>query len=318
MTAGRSAITLANPLPAALHHYQRELREVLEGAGVEVHGRHCPDVEVAGGGRALKLRRAVASLAGRVAVVGAEPTVSLWPVFGLADPMTWALHRGRVWVVVHDPTQLREQAGMGSLASKMGRLASRRRVGVLVHTAIAGDVLLAAGWDPVRVPHPIRRPEPVAVGGGEQVLVLGQWKPARSMTPLEQLAGVGAWDGRRQIVGRGWPAVEGWSVDPRFVSEEEVDDWIDRAACLVLPYDRYFQSNVSVRALERLRPVVGRRHEFLLDLYGADWPGIVEGEDWGAAIVRVTSVTAEEMARRRAVYWDRCVAEWGAFAAAAR
>lgn len=317
-TRSGSAIALANPLPAALHHYERELRDVLEAGGSEVHDQACPDVEVAGHGRGLKLRRAIGSLTGRVGGSGSEPTVALWPVFGLADPATWVLHRGRIWVIVHDPEPLRAQAGMSRVAATLGRMASRRHIGVIVHTELAGAVLEDAGWDPIHLPHPICRPEPLAPGSGDQLVVLGQWKPARSMEPLNRLARVPQWDGRRQVVGRGWPEVEGWSVDSRFVSEREVDLWIDRAASVVLPYARYFQSNISVRALERLRPVVGQGHEFLSGLFGTDWPGIVVDDDWAGAVEAVHRVTVAEMDARRKAYWDRCVEEWGRFVAAAR
>jgi hypothetical protein len=308
------SLGLANPLPEALQHYESELRDVLVASGVSVRSAAVPSVEVAGASRAVKLSRAARTVVGRISPARTLSTLVLWPVFGMADPVTWSARRGRVWIVVHDASPLRDQAGMGRAASLAGRLAPRWRVGVIAHTDLAADVLRVAGWRPTVVPHPIRRPSSSTVSPGDRVVVLGQWKPARSLQPLEALAQVAELDGCRQIVGRGWPKVAGWSMDDRFVPEAELTQWIDRSKCVVLPYDRYFQSNISVRALERLRPVVGRRHEFLLILYGEDWPGFVVNEDWAGAVERASAVSGEDLAIRRADYWDRCVAAWREFA----
>jgi hypothetical protein len=146
------------------------------------------------------------------------------------------------------------------------------------------------------------------------VTVLGQWKPARSLDPLEQLAADPEWDGRRRIYGRGWPAVEGWRVNPQFQPEEALDAAISRATCVLLPYQHYYQSDIAMRCLERLTPVVGREHPFLAELFGAEWPGMVRDEDWVAAVKRVQTVSDDELVALRDNYWTTCVARWQEFA----
>ena len=111
-------------------------------------------------------------------------------------------------------------------------------------------------------------------------------------------------------MGRGWPQVTGWDVDARFLSEAEVTAALSSAECLVLPYSLYFQSDVAVRALESMTPVVGVRHPFLEDLLGPDWPGLVDDGDWAAAVARAVLVPGPDLDALRWRAWDRCVAAW--------
>jgi len=175
----------------------------------------------------------------------------------------------------------------------------------------AAGFLEQAGWRVSRLPLPIRHCDGPISGAGTTVTVLGQWKPARSLEPLHALGADPALDGRRRIIGRGWQPIEGWDVENRFVSEAELEGAIESASCAVLPYDRYFQSDIAMRCLEHGRPVVGTPHPFLRDLYGEDWPGIVRGGDWAGAVARAEAVSPERLAERRVEYWERCVQEWG-------
>jgi hypothetical protein len=318
MHSGRSplpVVSLVNPLPAALHHYERELVDVLgtcELAGVQRDGS--PGIEMTDGDASSRLGRAVNTLRWRLhGVDPAAVRLVLWPVFGLADAATWVRRRGTTWLIVHDPEPLRRQVGMGRIAAQLGGYASRHGVGVIVHSEPAAAVLRRNGWSTTMLPHPIRRPVDDQSLPGSRLTVLGQWKPARSLAPLQALAAAEQWRDRRDVVGRGWPAVAGWAVDSRFVSEAELRERIAGSACLVLPYDRYFQSNIAVRCLEQRRPVVGRPHPFLQSLYGATWPGLVEDEDWVAATARAVTVTAEELDRLRQDYWERCILAWQQF-----
>jgi hypothetical protein len=303
-----------DPIPRALEHYRGELRDVMAACGVVMNDQASPGIERSPGGPSTA-RRAGRVLSWRIRTRKATgDTVVLFPAFGLADPVTWLGRRSSVWLVVHDPLPVARQFGTGRLAARLGRLGVDRKVRILVHSEPAADVLRQHGWAVELLPHPLRRPatgEPVADGeGAGPVTVLGQWKPARSLEPLRQFSAVTAWDGRRQVVGRGWPAVPGWSVDSRFVDEGELDDRIAAAACVLLPYERYFQSGIAVRCLESGAPVVGARHPFLEALFGETWPGLVDDDDWIAAAERVAAVPAATVLALRADYWRRCVAAW--------
>jgi glycosyltransferase involved in cell wall biosynthesis len=207
-----------------------------------------------------------------------------------------------VWLVVHDPEPLRRQRGHGRLASTSEALARISGVRVVAHSRPAADVLRAQGWDPVCLPHPVAPPTPLAVRGPDgPVVVLGQYKPARSLETLLALSAIQQLNERRRIHGRGWPPVPGWEREDRFLTEQEFDAVLGGARCVVLPYDRYYQSNVAVRALETSVPVLARRHPFLEELLGADWPGFVEGDGWAEALERLNDLAPEQLK-------DRCLA----------
>jgi hypothetical protein len=309
-------LRIVNPLPSALHHYEQELRDVLATcAELVVRSDKAVTVEMSDGEAPSRPGRAVATLLARSRRGPAATRLVLWPVFGLADAITWWRYRPGTWLVVHDPKPLRRQVGMGRFGAWVGGVASRHDVGVIVHSIPAHDVLTANRWDTVVLPHPIKRPDPAAGRpGGRRLTVLGQWKPARSLEPLRVLASADEWRDRRDVVGRGWPELAGWSVDSRFISEAELIDRIDAAACVVLPYHRYFQSNIAVRCLEQCTPVVGRPHPFLENLFGSGWPGLVVDDDWSAAAARASEVTIDDLRTRRQDYWERCTDAWQNFA----
>jgi hypothetical protein len=312
---GASDVWLVNPLPIALHHYERELLDVLGTCqGLSARSDDAVTVEMTDGEAPSRPRRAAATLRARSRRGSPGARLVLWPVFGLADIATWWRYRPGTWVVVHDPKPLRRQVGMGRIGTMIGGVASRHEVGVIVHSTPAQDVLTAKRWNTVVLPHPIKRPDPQAGTPGRRLTVLGQWKPTRSLEPLRRLAAVGEWGDRRDVVGRGWPDIAGWAVDSRFISEAELTERIDAAACVVLPYHRYFQSNIAVRCLEQCTSVVGRPHPFLENLFGPDWPGLVVDEDWAGAAARASAVSIEDLRARREDYWERCTNAWQIFA----
>lgn len=305
-------LSVVDPLPLAFRHYRSELHAVLRACGVSGDLVASPAAEgsSASGSRVRRSARLIRWRLGHQAPELA--TLVLWPAFGLLDPLTWWRGRGRTWLIVHDPEPLRRQFGMGRAAAAIGRFVADRGVGVVVHSQPAADVLGRRGWSSELLPHPIRRPG-VHPARGRGLSVIGQWKPVRSLEPLTQLADDPRWAGRRYVVGRDWPRVDGWHVDPRFVAEAELSRQISASACVILPYRGYFQSGISVRCLEAGVPVVGIDHPFLVDLYGSDWPGIVRDDDWRAAVDRVADIGAGEITQLRDAYWTRCVTAWRRF-----
>jgi hypothetical protein len=83
---------------------------------------------------------------------------------------------------------------------------------------------------------------------------------------------------------------------------------------VLVPYSRFFQSGVAVRAVEVGTPVVGTRHPFLTDLLGADWPGLAASDApqaWLEAVTAVGGRTAE-VTRRAQTLRARCAEAWDA------
>jgi hypothetical protein len=313
-----------NPLPVALGHYEKALADTLAAAGVSGLARSATSIETGGGGMATRLRLgARAARAQRRLAQDGYAVIACWPSFGLVDPLVWRRlgRQAQVTVVVHDPEPLDRQFGVGRVWARLGALGLRPgRVGVVVHSTPARDALLVTGWpDPVLLPHPIvaaASPTGVRVAGGT-VRVVGRWKPARDLDLMgalgAELAGRGL---SPSIAGRGWPPVPGWHLRDAFFGEEELDDAIDTSACVLVPYTRFFQSGIAVRALERGTPVVGPRHPFLEDLLGVSWPGLVASDDprlWCEAVDAVMAMAPEALAEVRASYTTRCVAAWRRF-----
>lgn len=316
---GVARVRVVNPLPRALMHYERELLDVLTAVGVDPRvDTPAISAEMHGASRVRKARRALHMLRLRLRrEKSADALVVAWPVFGYADPLSWRWARVPVWLIVHDPEPLRPQIGMG----RVGMLAGRhvRNVRAVAHTRAAAEIVAKAGRRAEVLPHPILRPpsSPARSDRSDDgaITVVGQWKPARSLVPLVRLAEDVRWTGRRVVRGRGWPDIDGWDVVSRFQTEAELDAAIRKAACVLVPYTLYFQSNVAVRCLERLVPVVGHPHPFLTELYGEDWPGLVgDQDDWPAAVARACEVPVETLDSLRAQHWDRCTEAWRRFA----
>ena len=115
------------------------------------------------------------------------------------------------------------------------------------------------------------------------------------------------------IRGRGWPAIDGWDLDDRFLSEEEFSAEIDAAGVVLIPYQRFYQSGVAIRALEGGVPVVGPQHPFLSNLFGDDT--LVDRraatERWVEAIVAAMSSRANgSCGAAHGTYFAAAVAEW--------
>jgi hypothetical protein len=308
----RTAFRLVNPLPTALGHYEQALVETLDASGSTVVRTPFPSVERADGGRpaaALRLTAARWRLAS-----SPMTTVVLWPALGLSEPAWW--RSGPTWLVVHDPRPLRPQLGYGRAATWLGARTSHRLAGVVVHSTVAADALQAQGWAaPQLLPHPALRLAD-RPGTRRDVAVLGQYKPSRDLQSLLQLAEEGPAGLDLRISGRGWPALPGWTVEDRFLSETEMDERFRSAAVVVVPYRQFFTSGIAVRALERLAPVVARSHPALVDLLGEQWPGFVRDNDWAGAVRRAADVPTEVMAALRDDYVARSQAAWAAWAEA--
>lgn len=307
-------VTLINPLPGALHYYESALGEHLVRAGFQPMTASTQSIE--GLARQRKIIVTAAELLSRARKSSDSPRIVLWPTFGYFDPITWlnAARRTSITMIVHDVDPLRRQFGYGRTAQRaFGRVARSQNLHVVTHTDAAADRL--AELTSVRsrvIPHPVAKIEdrPRRRPSKPRVLVLGQHKPARSIAALTQLAENSSGELDLRIVGRGWPAVPGWSVISSFVSEDRFKSELLAADVLVLPYDRYQQSGVLVRAFEAGIPAIGLPHPQMDELYGTDWRGVVRHNEWGAALDRILASPVVELARRRDALMSRIDSAW--------
>ncbi|MCU1569015.1 MAG: hypothetical protein JWQ56_3952 [Pseudarthrobacter sp.] len=288
-----SRVTVVNPLGGALSHYTSALSQHLIEAGMDVEVRSVFEPSVSGENRLRWLVKYVAQLSAagwrsRQQCVASIVFVT-WPVLGFWDLLMVRVLCGSSAVVVyHDPKPLVWSVGSSRAVSRLMNLLANRPATV-VHSAEAARVMetlgLADGLN--RVAHPVliqpgletHRPKEGTAPMRPRVRVLGQYKPDRDVDLLERLSCRLGPTCHLEIVGRDWPDVAGWRVDARFVSEGELDRLIRTSAAIVIPYTRFFQSGMAIRALEHGVPVVGRAETSLRDLYGADSQLLVSPAD---------------------------------------
>jgi hypothetical protein len=330
-------VTLTNPLPAALAHYEAELRDCLGHLQPTALGS--PRSEGVEGFSGLRrIGRGLGLVGRRLKPPGSDVHLVLWPALGYYDPLTWSLaaRRQPVVLVMHDIEPLRPGFGYSPAAHRAFAAATRAgRIRVVCHTQQAADLLgRLTGVVATVVPHPMLTPRPAsrATGGGRPVLrVLGQYKEARDLEVLEAMAREAGVPGRDapgsargqpagvelEIWGRGWPEVPGWHVHPEFIDEAAFTRLATTASAVVLPYLHYWQSGVMVRAAESCVPVVGVAHPQVRFLYGDRWPGTV-GEDgsWLAAAHRAIAAGGVVADRVRSAH-EEVRAGWTDFLARA-
>jgi Methyltransferase domain len=314
-----------NPLRSTLQHYERELSDTLRYAGysdIEI-AQTVPGDQVSGS--LDRVRTALRTVAERLRMsraVRGRIVIIAWPLFGYLDPLTYLrlARLNQVFIVVHDPTPLRRSFG-DSLVSRFifKVVVARCGIRVLYHTQQAQQVGGRRNGVPGEVvPHPVLMNSmdtgPMPDASSRPVIrVLGQYKPTRSLSALKLIASKFADALTLEICGRGWPHIDGWTVFDGFVPEDQFDVILQTSNCIVIPYDLFFQSGVAVRCLELGVPVVARRHEHIIELFGHDWPGIVDDStDWPDAIVRALAIDTTAIQARRAAVRSRVLREWSA------
>lgn len=310
---GRTSLAIVNPLPLTLHHYCNELLDVLDSSS---GGAQVVESSAIEGHRSFaKARVTISLLLERVRMRRpGSKTIVIWPAFGYFDAVTWLplSLSSQVTLIVHDVMPLRKQFGYSSFARAVFRIATRwGKMRVLCHTPeAAAELKLVAAVNARVVSHPIFSPGNEALLRGNAVRVMGQFKEARAIEPLLAIADRGVSDCTLEIYGRGWPPVQGWEVRDEFLPEREFDELLRTASCIVLPYQRFYQSNVAIRAIESQVPIVAVRHSQLIDLFGDQHPGFVEDGDWAAAVARAVSMDPSTLHLQSANARERAVREW--------
>ncbi|WP_461172271.1 glycosyltransferase [Arthrobacter sp. Z1-9] len=335
LRAGRpknSVTLLINPLGGALAHYTEALTKTLQASGVVVRLHSIEEPSVSGQSRWRWLGDYLRLLVQAKKSSRAEHTRTLvvWPVLGFFDLVIVGLLSGsRATVVYHDPKPLVRAAGSDPLSA---RLVFRlpRLPHVVVHSEAAANAMKSLGFRSTMhlLAHPMFPPATPKRAVGDRaterpvVRVLGQFKRDRDLGALESLARELRSEVDLEIVGRGWPELEGWKVDARFVSEQELDDLVQSSDAIVIPYLRFYQSGIAIRALEANTPVVGRAATSLADLYGQEskllvrehpQTGIVEAHAWAEAVRFAVADGREESIRAALAYHAAAVSQWKAW-----
>ncbi len=306
-----------NPLRGALAHYGIELRETIGPDFGEVREIAYAEPSFGGISRAKWLTNHVRALAQarRLRKPGGQIIV-LWPVLGFFDVLLLKAICGRGALIMHDPTPLVRAVGYGSGAKAVARLFGRG-VTVIAHSKRAlEEVTRTLPANRVgQVLHPIRFG--AAVVGPERnarprIAVLGQYKSERDSELLLELAKQMHDAVDLRIAGKGWPELPGWDVEARFLSEAEFTREIGDANVVLIPYRRFYQSGVAVRALENGVPVVGPRSSALADLLG-DAKSLLAAdsvESWVRAVRAALQMSAEDVAALRTEYRTRSRESW--------
>jgi glycosyltransferase involved in cell wall biosynthesis len=299
-----SRVSYLNPLTKTLVHYARELEQTLQRCGLPSRELTSGSAEGLGGvsGKARMAYRGVRN-ARRLARSDADLAIGLWPTFGLLEiPLVSGGHR-RTAVIIHDPRPITHQVGYGPRAQRLAAWTTRRGgPTLLVHSDEAeADVrsMLPAATV-VNVPHPILTTQRASHGDvPRRVVVAGQYKPERDIDLLNDLGPrLRANDIEAVVAGRGWSnrLNPSWEVHDRFVTETELDSLLASAAAVVIPYRRYYQSGIAIRALELGTTPIGEENSFLGSLLGSSSMQLREGadaEDYLSAILSATSGRAE-------------------------
>ena len=332
---GSPRLLILNPLGVALSHYTTALMHQLADAGIETELLSVVEPSQSGKSRLQWLADYSSMLysAGRRTRKrnSAEHVLLTWPVLGFLDLLMVKVLCGNSGVIVyHDPQPLVRSVGSSELVAGLVRLV-RKRPGTLVHSNEAAQAMNLVGLTDgmTLVPHPILPPADAGKGLASvnegtsrrpRVRVLGQYKADRDIDLLTSLAGRLGQKYDLNIVGRGWPAIPGWNVDARFVPEDELDKLIATSDAIVIPYKRFYQSGIAIRALEHAVPIVGRADTSLGDLYGPQSRLLVTVKDevpgqdvetWVSAIEYATGQGRTETVLAAKLLHEEATKGWG-------
>lgn len=267
-----------NPLPEALHHYSSELEAVLSATGASTSIKETVNEGLSGAQKARALWSHARSA--RQLARGDSPVLVTWPLLGWWEVALWANARVPVYLIVHDPKPLRPQLGLNP---RLGRLVARlsSKPILLAHSEAAQTDIReqVSGAEVVVLPHPVLPTvhSPAARHRRRRVGVFGQFKDARDTRLLEAIGRLLADAGSEGVIrGRGWPDIAGWDVEDAFLSEADLTYWLREVDAVLLPYKRYYQSGIAIRAIECGTPVIGMRNGFLEELLNPSYAGLVD------------------------------------------
>jgi hypothetical protein len=306
---------LANPLGAGLAHYTESLDHVLRTCGVATCRVDVIEPSSADYGRVRWLCEYVVRVRRRITQERPDALVAAWPAVGYWDLVVLTLVAGRrrpVYLVMHDPQPLVYARGYGRTAKALARRLGRPVI--VAHSPDAVRTIVDDAGMPrvIEALHPMllpRRAPPVG-GARRNIRVLGQFKIDRDVAGLERLAANAPPDWRLEIIGRGWPSIDGWDIRSEFVAESHFDELVRTSHAVLIPYSRFFQSGVAIRALEWGVPVVGPYASSLQIALGDDCRWLVRDGDWMSAVAAAVQEDRDQVSARARDLYDRVIRDW--------
>lgn len=314
-----SKVVLINPLGVALKHYTSEVQDVLLGSSITSDLLTFKEPSAGPAGKITWLRnylRACLLARSRKRGSSSVQVIVLWPVIGFLDSLILRLVIGDAKLIIHDPIPLVKASGYGTLAKRIGRIL-HPQIELLTHSTKAQVDLASSLMLPKSslrtVPHPIlRNPSETPKRPENTIRVLGQFKPDRDILMLNEFSKRCSETWHLEITGRGWPKVHGWKVDSRFVSEDEFDSLLKGSSVLLIPYRRFYQSGVAIRAIELGVPFVGPRDSVLADIVGAQSPWLTDESpsSWISASIAASEATSSQIEAIHADYLKTAIEGW--------
>jgi len=317
---GRGQAYVINPLGAALLHYENELSSVLRETGHKVSSMRLLEPSASGKHRVRWLFNYLSVLIRMRFSMRANNsrTIILWPVLGYLDvAIVGLLGLRNVSVVLHDPVPLVRSVGYSDQARRFAAF-FRKNVRIIAHSRTAREAIDGADLNFMVdvLPHPILDTAPENHAGRLAkpiVRVLGQYKADRDIEALRALVDDLSETATFEVHGRGWPAISGWKVVEGFVDEARLDELLAESSAVLIPYKRFFQSGIAVRALEAGTPFVGPKDSVLAEMVGKDSALLVDADSrssWKLATEFAISEGHKE-ARRAAQCWrETNIREW--------
>jgi hypothetical protein len=308
-------VAVLNPLGAGLAHYTDSLEHVLTAAGVATRRIDVTEPSSADYGKARWLASYFREVSRAVDMHQTRAVVATWPALGYLDLaiLSGLARAASSYLVMHDPRPLVYARGYGSSARLLARR-SRINCKLIVHSDAAAQAVRedAAIDRMVQVPHPMLAPAAASqtMSARKTIRVLGQFKADRDILGLRRLAVAAPSTWQLEIIGRGWPSIDGWQVTNAFVDEVAFGQLIDESDAVLVPYRRFFQSGVAVRALEAGVPVVGPHDSSLSELLGPECQWLVRDGDWFTAVMAAVDTERDHVFASAQIIYERVIAQW--------
>jgi len=306
-------MALLNPIGAGLAHYAESLDHVLQTCGVVTYRVDVVEPSAAAHGKIRWLLDYLINARQQIKQDNPNMLIAVWPAVGYWDLPVLTMIAGRrpAYLVMHDPQPLVYARGYGMIAKGLARRLGRGTI--VAHSPAAFQAIVDDAGQPrvFEALHPMLAPrEASPVAGVRHIRVLGQYKVDRDVAGLERLATNAPPDWSLEIIGRGWPSIDGWHIRNEFVAEAYFDEMVRTSHAIVIPYSRFFQSGVAIRALEWGVPVVGPHASSLQIALGDDCPWLVRDGDWGSAVEAAVQENRDQVYARARDLYDRVIGDW--------
>jgi hypothetical protein len=290
------------------------LDHVVRTCGASTYRVDVAEPSSANYGKVRWLSTYLARVRSRITQEMPDVILAAWPAVGYWDLalLTMVARRRPVYLVMHDPKPLVYARGYGLTAKAVARHLAG---GVIVaHSSEAIRVIVEGARMPrvVDALHPMLEPRQAAALNGQQrnIRVLGQYKADRDVAGLERLAAEAPSGWRLEIIGRGWPSIPGWNIQSEFVAEARFDELVRTSHVVVIPYTRFFQSGVAIRALEWGVPVVGPYGSSLKVALGDDCRWLVRDGNWTSAVAAAAVEDRDEVSAVARNLYDQVIVDW--------